>query len=197
VAADDDHAAVALASYPRADDPIRLFTFGADAEPTVSSLADTVADDTDLVGDETAGLAVALRPDGLATVLWRLPTDSSLWLSSCVDEHCADWTDVEIDPGLPDRRSGPAPALAIDDSGRPLVAAATPDHTLALIDCLDAECQEWKQTELIDVIWSGAPIGLSLDGDDRPILIADGAAPTEVTPRLPSRVVRCLEARCG
>lgn len=195
MAADDDRAAVGLSSYSASDEPIRLFTFADGTEPTVSSIAEPVPDTT-VVSDDNAGLSVALRPDGLATLLWRLPTTSSFWLSSCLDERCTDSTDVEIDPGLPTSKYGPPPALAIDSSGRPLVAVATPDDTLALIDCLDAACQEMKRTELIDIVWHGAPIGLALDGD-RPILIADGADPTPSTLRLPSQVVRCLEARCG
>ena len=196
VAADDDRAVVALASEPTREDPVRLFTFADGAEPTVASLADPLPDNSDLVGDDTAGLSVALRPDGLATVLWRLPTQSSLWLASCRDDPCTDWTEVEIDPGLPELRSGPSAALAIDDSGRPLVAVATPDGTLALLDCLDAECAESTRVELVEVTWFGAALGLTLDGD-RPVLLADGADPTLTTPRLSSQVVRCLEARCG
>jgi hypothetical protein len=149
------------------------------------------------VGDYAAGLAVELRPDGLATMLWRLPTQRDLWLTSCRDERCDDWSVVKIDPGLSELRSGPSAALAIDSTGRPLVAVATPDSTLALIDCLDAECEELVRTELVNLTWFGAAIGLALD-DDRPVLIADGLSPVLSIPKgIPSQVVRCLDPRCG
>ena len=197
VAADENHAAVALASYPADVDPIRLFTFVDGAEPAVSSLADPLNDRVELSGEDTAGVSVALRPDGLATVLWRMPTQLSLGLTSCLDERCAEWATVEIAPGLGERRTGPAPALAVDASGMPLIAVATPESTLVLLDCLDAHCEDTKRTELIDLISTRAPVALGLD-HDRPILIADGADRSSTFPDgLPSQVVRCLEARCG
>jgi hypothetical protein len=198
VAADDDRAAVALATRATDDDPIRLFAFADGDEPTVSSFVDPLDDRRQLVGDETAGVAVALRPDGLATLLWRLPTRPILTLSSCLDEACVDWSDLEIDPGLPELpglQTGPSAALAIDASGRPLIAiAAAPDDTLVLIDCLDAECQESQRTDLVGITWFGAPIAIAID-DDQPILIADGSWLT--TPLLPAQIVRCLTSRCG
>lgn len=197
VAADDRSAAVGLASYAKEADPIRLFTFVEGQDPVVSSFSAPYAGNEELVGDDTAGINVELRPDGLATMLWRLPRESTLNLESCADVGCTDWHTEEIDLGIPQRRSGPSVALAIDETGLPLVAVATPEHTLALLDCLDAECRDSERIDLVDIVWDGAPIVLTLDAVGRPIVLAGGAFPTPTIPVLRSRLVGCLDVRCG
>lgn len=140
---------------------------------------------------------LSVRDDGTPVVLYRDPSNDDLVLISCEDAQCADRTTntLPIDPA-----DSWGADLAIDATGRPLIAAASDDGHLRhgrlfLHSCTDRACTSLESS----LVSLGQPLGGSsggtptsfmvVDGHERPTFLLRGDSGTEV--------LQCREARCG
>ncbi len=136
--------------------------------------------------------AVAVGRTGNAWVLYRLRGERDATLVRCADRVCAESTSVAV-PGVVSARG----ALAVDETGRPLVVTSDPDDgSLLLWSCRDTRCD---RTETVTLAGPGtvaqdersAP-SLTL-GDGRPIVLAPISGLGSAT----GTMLRCEDARCG
>ncbi|MGJ0388525.1 hypothetical protein [Microbacterium sp. CGR1] len=181
------------------DIPLRVLTASPEGEWATSVLDAEVPGDavTDL--DQTHGAQVAIGADGLPVVLFRAVDRSTLRLFSCADASCstASITDIPAETDLLH-----TPALAIDSSGRPLIATIDRAVNVALLSCGDAACESRTSIPVL----AAAPtdggfshgLALAVDDEDRP-LIAVGLrrAGSEAKATSSGTVVACTAPRCG
>lgn len=136
-------------------------------------------------------LRLSVRADGSPVVLYRDPSDDALVLVSCDDASCSGHTASRpaVDPAVAE-----AADLAVDPSGRPLIATSGAGG-VQLHSCTDLACNDVDSRS----VSSGAP----LSGPDGPfLLVADGRPLMTLSEKVadgPDRsiVLRCQEARCG
>jgi hypothetical protein len=136
---------------------------------------------------DLAGADVAVADDGTVWLLLQQTADSTARLLRCADATCSSWDTVELD-GV----SQGMGTLAVDATGRPLIATSDPDRReLALLSCADDACGTVERR----VLASDAdlrPIALALRGGRPVVVVLDppGAAGG-------SRALACTQARCG
>ncbi|RMI03463.1 hypothetical protein, partial [Cellulomonas triticagri] len=146
----------------------------------------------DLVRRTQPGADVEVGPDGTPWVLFR--DDVTATLLRCDDATCATSDEREIGQTV-----GPQGALAVDATGRPMVAAVSQfDRGVRLLSCRDAACSSVEERLLLEADvppagrrWAGPRTALAL-ADGLPVLALSGDE--RGTEHL---VVRCLDARCG
>lgn len=136
-------------------------------------------------------LELAVRDDGTPVVLYRAPTDGELVLVGCTDAACEAATRVR----LPfDPVTTWSAQLAVDSTGRPLIATAGND--VRVHSCADHACTSMRSglvslgfPESLGTTSGGAPF-MVLDAQDRPVFV--------VTRSFANVEVRfCRETRCG
>jgi len=134
-----------------------------------------------------AGADVAVADDGTVWLLLRQREYGTARLLRCADATCSSWDTIELE-GV----SQGMGTLAVDATGRPLVATSDPDRReLAVLSCVDDACGAVERR----VLASDAglrPIALALRGGRPVVAVLDppGAAGG-------SRALACTEARCG
>ncbi len=133
--------------------------------------------------------SVAVGPDGTVWMLYRMIGERDGTLVRCADRGCEEWTTIAV-PGVTLARG----ALALDDTGRPMVVTADPDDSALLLwSCRDTWCSEAETVRLDRPVqdWRGrwtAP-SITIDGDQPVILV-----PRDYDSGV---LLRCEEARCG
>lgn len=135
---------------------------------------------------------LALHDDGAPVVLRTDPERDALWLTSCSGPACEEQvtSDLAVGPG-----TMRGVDLALDPSGRPLLATADREAGVTLRACVDQACSATRD----GLVWPGSvprqlrarydPRFLELDGQGRPALLVAGPES--------DYVLRCAEVRCG
>lgn len=136
---------------------------------------------------------LSVRDDGTPVVLYRDPGNDDLVLVSCDDERCTDRTTsrLPIEP-----TDSWAADLAVDATGRPLVATAGRD--IRLHSCADRACTSMRSglvslgslVEDTTMLEGAATAFMVLDGHDRPTFVVEWTFAN-------AEVLQCREARCG
>lgn len=142
-------------------------------------------------GSGPSSVAVVVDQRGTTWVLYRLSHEAEATLVRCASRTCETWDSIPV-PGVPLAQG----ALAVDDTGRPMVVTSDPDDgVLRLLSCLDHACSESESVSLT----AGRPVpgdGLAAPSlavaDGRPVILSPGDGLDS-----PGVLLRCEEARCG
>lgn len=201
---DDGDSAVVTLTQKESNDgygaPLRVFTATADGDWTTETLdADVPGPAAEGSWDFTFGAQVERGADGMPVILFRAADRSGLRLFSCADIACADGEITDI---TPETDLLAAPALAIDESGRPLIGTFDRAQNIALISCDDAACTDRTLVPISAVAPTEAGFSngyaLSVDDEGRP-LVAVGMRRAGSTAKATfnGTVISCIAARCG
>ncbi|MFJ2369281.1 hypothetical protein [Microbacterium sp. NPDC087665] len=203
VSTDDGDSAVVTLTQKESDGygaPLRVFTATADGDWTTETLdADVPGPVAEDDGDFAFGAQVERGADGMPVILFRAADRSGLRLFSCADIACAEGEITDI---TPETDLLAAPALAIDESGRPLIGTFDRAQNIALISCDDAACTDRTLVPIAAVAPTEAGFSngyaLSVDDEGRP-LIAVGMRRAGSTAKATfnGTVFNCIAARCG
>lgn len=204
VASIDDGESAAVTLTQREDDdygtPLRVFTATAEGDWTTETLdSDMPGPADDRAFDDSSGAQVVRGADGLPLVLFRASERAGLRLFTCADAACADAKITDIEP---ETDLLAAPALAVDESGRPLIGTFDREQNIALLSCDDVACSDRTLVPLAAVAPTDAGFShgfaLSIDDEGRP-LVAVGMRRAGSTAKetFNGTVIACTASRCG
>lgn len=140
---------------------------------------------------------IVASPDGLPFVLQRTATSGLFELIVCADQLCESSTTREV-PG-PDSQQL-VPSLAIDESGRPLIATFSGDgQSVVVLSCVDEVCSAFESRTVARSHGFVSPLHLAFDTENRPLLtIANWSVNSFMIRASDSeRIVVCQRTRCG
>ncbi|MEU8401879.1 hypothetical protein AB0C28_42410 [Nonomuraea sp. NPDC048892] len=155
----------------------------------------------------TAGLALAVRPDGRPVIAYRDPRDQMNKLLDCRTPDCAQADARVLGAG---GEHDAAPALVLDHSGRPLVAYESSEHRrLMLAVCTGARCEQIAVSKNENGFGERLAMTLNADGNPAIAWIDHNSAqtgldwnlhvttPLNLTPSTPPASRGCAPPRCG
>lgn len=148
---------------------------------------------------DRAGADVEVAPDGTVWVLHRPMGRVDAGLFRCADVACTTWDSATV-PGVSHGQS----TLAIDDTGRPMIATVSPrDGAVQLLSCRDQDCTAVDPVVLAGLTAVPEPVSeedswwpvvsMTLD-DGRPVVTTSDPHARRGEGGL---VLRCRDARCG
>lgn len=146
-----------------------------------------------------AEMRMAIGDHGAPMLLFRHPADSRLDLVTCMDQGCTEQvtTEVPIDP-----RDAASVDMAIDSTGRPMIASRGEDGTF-LHSCDDRTCTSTRTALLTtgwpadyDIPWRDSTQPFLLLQNDRPVLVVSDLVDIATSTRS-FDVLWCHDSRCG
>jgi hypothetical protein len=181
---------------------LRVISTTADGEPRIETPDSVLGSDDPSTFDVADGAQIGLGTRDRPIVLYRAAGSTTQRVISCDDAACAASGIVDLDlPGAGQQ----APAMVVDDTGRPLIAVRNTDRqSIDLVSCLDRRCSTTRTSTIARYVpdersedSGGFAMGLTADqtpmialGDRR---VGVGSA----HPTWDGTVISCTERRCG
>jgi hypothetical protein len=147
----------------------------------------------DTQGDVGKYASIKLAPNGWPKIAYYDATAKNLHIVNCYDVDCNDQNDLIITPDMNPVDSGLGISLAIDASGKPVMAYYEGTNgALRLVRCNDTICT--NNDESISVVDSSGEVGhypsLVLDGVGNPVITYYQASGSDL------KVAHCNDPNC-
>lgn len=181
---------------------LRVVSTTADGEPRIETPDSVLGSDDPSTFDVADGAQIGLGTRDRPIVLYRAAGSTTQRVISCDDAACAASGIVDLDlPGAGQQ----APAMVVDDTGRPLIAVRNTDRqSIDLVSCLDRRCSTTRTSTIARYVpdersedSGGFAMGLTADQTPMIALGDRRVGVGNAHPTWDGTVISCTERRCG